>query len=346
MTRTGCGALWIRNSSRPRSGACSSEAGNGDAPGSGAGSGGPLVPPVLPAPLVPGALLVTALRRSTRRGPRPARSHTVSIRSPVPCGGTRRPSARRWTRGATGHRNRGCRTRSASPSTVRSHGGRRPAQRRAGRSGDRSADRPARRSCGRPAGRPADAAFFARDDYYDVLARLRAEDPVHECAPGFWAVTRYEDIRDLSRDPHHFCSGRGALANDPIRAEWSGDARAIDPPHGPARACGFPRVGQPAVHATSTVGPRGVRAKDRVWPARRSRGTRRDRLRLGTRRPVPARRDRGAAGDRRGGPGGLPTVVRCGDRVARPAAGRDDGGARGALRFHRGAHPDQARAAW
>jgi cytochrome P450 len=65
---------------------------------------------------------------------------------------------------------------------------------------------------------PRDAAFFVRDDYYEVLARLRAEDPVHECAPGFWAVSRYEDIRDLSRDPRHFCSSRGALANDPIRA--------------------------------------------------------------------------------------------------------------------------------
>ena len=57
---------------------------------------------------------------------------------------------------------------------------------------------------------PRDPAFFVRDDYYDVLAGLRAEDPVHECAAGFWAVTRYEDIRNLSRDPAHFCSGRGA----------------------------------------------------------------------------------------------------------------------------------------
>jgi cytochrome P450 len=65
---------------------------------------------------------------------------------------------------------------------------------------------------------PRDATFFARDDYYEILARLRAEDPVHGCGPGFWAVTRYEDIRDLSRDPAHFCSGRGALVNDPIRA--------------------------------------------------------------------------------------------------------------------------------
>jgi cytochrome P450 len=64
---------------------------------------------------------------------------------------------------------------------------------------------------------PRDPSFFVREDYYDVLARLRAEDPVHQCAPGFWVVTRYEDIRSLSRDPGHFCSGRGALVNDPLR---------------------------------------------------------------------------------------------------------------------------------
>jgi cytochrome P450 len=64
---------------------------------------------------------------------------------------------------------------------------------------------------------PRDPAFFSRGDFHDILARLRAEDPVHECAPGFWMVTRYEDIRDLSRDPTRFCSGRGALVNDPIR---------------------------------------------------------------------------------------------------------------------------------
>jgi cytochrome P450 len=64
---------------------------------------------------------------------------------------------------------------------------------------------------------PRDATFFTRDDYYEVLARLRAEDPVHQCDAGFWVLTRYEDIRDLSRDPQRFCSGRGALVNDPIR---------------------------------------------------------------------------------------------------------------------------------
>ena len=65
---------------------------------------------------------------------------------------------------------------------------------------------------------PREAAFFVRPDYYDVLARLRAEEPVHECGPGFWVLSRYGDIRDLSRDPQRFCSGRGALVNDPLRS--------------------------------------------------------------------------------------------------------------------------------
>ena len=68
-----------------------------------------------------------------------------------------------------------------------------------------------------------------------MLARLRAEDPVHQCAPGFWAVSRYDDIRNLSRDPGRFCSGRGALVNDPLRATEAatGGGRSIlhmDPP--------------------------------------------------------------------------------------------------------------------
>ena len=57
---------------------------------------------------------------------------------------------------------------------------------------------------------------------------------MHECAPGFWAVSRYEDIRNLSRDPGHFCSGRGALVNDPMRSsDTAMPSRSIlhmDPP--------------------------------------------------------------------------------------------------------------------
>ena len=47
---------------------------------------------------------------------------------------------------------------------------------------------------------PGTPGFFLRPDYYDVLARLRVEAPVFEYAPGIKAVTRYRDIRDISRN--------------------------------------------------------------------------------------------------------------------------------------------------
>jgi cytochrome P450 len=81
---------------------------------------------------------------------------------------------------------------------------------------------------------PRDASFFTSDGYHDVLATLRSEAPVHEWTPGFWTVACYDDIRDLSRDPAHFCSGRGALVNDPVRESGKlAVARSIlhmDPP--------------------------------------------------------------------------------------------------------------------
>ena len=81
---------------------------------------------------------------------------------------------------------------------------------------------------------PRDPEFFTRPDFHEVLARLRAEDPVHRCDAGFWVLSRYEDIRDVSRDPARFCSSRGALVNDPIRdLEPTVSSRSIlhmDPP--------------------------------------------------------------------------------------------------------------------
>jgi len=79
---------------------------------------------------------------------------------------------------------------------------------------------------------PMTPGFFLRPDYYDVLARLRAEAPVHEFAPGIKAITRYDDIREISRDPARFCSGRGVLANDPLRegGTLAGSILHMDPP--------------------------------------------------------------------------------------------------------------------
>jgi cytochrome P450 len=79
---------------------------------------------------------------------------------------------------------------------------------------------------------PGTPGFFLRPDYYEVLGRLRDEAPVYEYAPGVRAVSRYEDIRTVSRDPRRFCSGRGVLVNDPLRqgGTIAGSILHMDPP--------------------------------------------------------------------------------------------------------------------
>ena len=79
---------------------------------------------------------------------------------------------------------------------------------------------------------PSTPGFFLRPDYYEVLERLRVEAPVYEYAPGVKAVSRYHDIREISRDPMRFCSGRGVLVNDPLRegGTIAGSILHMDPP--------------------------------------------------------------------------------------------------------------------
>ena len=82
---------------------------------------------------------------------------------------------------------------------------------------------------------PEQIGLFTRDDYYELLARLRREAPVHRFAPSSWTVACYEDVREISRDPERFCSGRGVLVHDPLRAGGGieGSLIHMDPPrHG------------------------------------------------------------------------------------------------------------------
>src|SRR5680860_337395 len=85
---------------------------------------------------------------------------------------------------------------------------------------------------------PSVPGFFLRPDYYDVLGRLRAEAPLFEATPGTRLVSRYDDIREISRDPGRFCSSRGVLVNDPMREGLAieGSILHTDPPrHGEYR---------------------------------------------------------------------------------------------------------------
>jgi cytochrome P450 len=54
-----------------------------------------------------------------------------------------------------------------------------------------------------------DPAFYASDPF-DTYRILRDEHPVYWCqAGGFWALTRYEHVLSVSRDPTTFCNGQG-----------------------------------------------------------------------------------------------------------------------------------------
>ncbi|MEY2592286.1 MAG: hypothetical protein QOJ67_4270 [Acidimicrobiaceae bacterium] len=78
------------------------------------------------------------------------------------------------------------------------------------------------------------AGFYLRDDYFDLLEWLRANSPVHRSANGMWLVSRYDEIREISRDPARFSSRHGALVNDPLRAvepnDDAGSLLHLDPP--------------------------------------------------------------------------------------------------------------------
>ncbi len=81
---------------------------------------------------------------------------------------------------------------------------------------------------------------------YEAFARLRREAPVywHEepDGPGFWAITRHEDVKQISKDPGRFSSYEAGVSRldveDPVELEaYRGILIAMDPPeHGHLRA--------------------------------------------------------------------------------------------------------------
>jgi cytochrome P450 len=83
------------------------------------------------------------------------------------------------------------------------------------------------------------ASSYAAGHPWDQYAWLRANDPVHwhpeVDGPGFWAITRYDDIRRISRQPRLFSSAaRGVMLAEPEGDEWLVAQRqmmlSMDPP--------------------------------------------------------------------------------------------------------------------
>jgi cytochrome P450 len=65
-----------------------------------------------------------------------------------------------------------------------------------------------------------DPAFM--EDPYPVLARLRAEDPVHRVGPlGFWLILRHDDVKRLFNDPEYATPDRRVWEHFTPRPEGS-----------------------------------------------------------------------------------------------------------------------------
>ena len=105
-----------------------------------------------------------------------------------------------------------------------------------------------------------DPAAFDGGQPHEVFAWLRENDPVHwheePGGRGFWAVTRYEDVKAVGRNPAAFSSARGILIPD--GAEVSGEGGpgsprmmlTMDPPdHGHYRRLVIPDFIPKAVRA-------------------------------------------------------------------------------------------------
>lgn len=84
-----------------------------------------------------------------------------------------------------------------------------------------------------------DAAAFDGGQPHEVFAWLRDNDPVHwhdePDGPGFWAVTRYDDVRAVGRDPETFSSAAGIMipGGGGVRDQGRGSPRmmiTMDPP--------------------------------------------------------------------------------------------------------------------
>src|SRR6476620_334454 len=90
-----------------------------------------------------------------------------------------------------------------------------------------------------------DAAAFDGGQPHDQFAWLRDNDPVHwhdePDGPGFWAVTRYDDVKHIGRDTATFSSVGGIMIPGPTNTQDPGRGAprrmiSMDPPdHGAYR---------------------------------------------------------------------------------------------------------------
>jgi cytochrome P450 len=83
-----------------------------------------------------------------------------------------------------------------------------------------------------------DPKTYIEEDMSAVWRRLRAADPVHWHQPagedpGFWVLTKYDDISSTLRDPEHFTSERGNVLATMLAGGDTGAGRMLAVTDGP-----------------------------------------------------------------------------------------------------------------
>ncbi|MFD5497263.1 cytochrome P450 [Streptomyces sp. NPDC127091] len=94
-----------------------------------------------------------------------------------------------------------------------------------------------------------DLSVFAEGRDAEVFRRLRDEDPLHwneepGDGPGFWSVTRYEDVKAVAGDAATFTVTQGTqIPNRRAEGEGARSIHHVDPPeHGPLRKIVSPHM--------------------------------------------------------------------------------------------------------
>ncbi|WP_442738392.1 cytochrome P450 [Streptomyces pseudogriseolus] len=87
----------------------------------------------------------------------------------------------------------------------------------------------------------ADPALHAEEDLSELWRQLRAREPVHwqpgrDSRPGFWALTRYEDVVAAYRDTEHFSSDRGNVLDTLLAGGDSASGQMLPVMDGPRHA--------------------------------------------------------------------------------------------------------------
>lgn len=93
-----------------------------------------------------------------------------------------------------------------------------------------------------------DISIFSQDQEMPVFDALRARDPVHwnppsELGPGFWALTRYQDVKAGASDSRRLSSADGTqIVDRKVEGELASLHNMDDPEHGKLRKVTIPHL--------------------------------------------------------------------------------------------------------